>query len=655
MKNKFFKFLPLFAIISILGFSYVTSAATPTPVSPGWSYRSDGQLYTIPVGNTINVGHCNGCGGGPSTVVTDSSLTGNGALLTPLSLNIQTDGTLSGHGNSGSPLSVVGGTQGGGSVIASKTATTASLINTDVTSYNNGISGVGATITENINGLLPAQDGVTLLVGQRLLVKNQTTVLQNGVYVVTSLGGVGSKYILTRSTDSDSSSEFDNQLVQPTAGTLECPINQNCTEWAQTTATPVVGTDSIVYAVFTGSYVSQAVGGVQLANQIPLWLAAARVLTKGTTDFIFNPVTKSLGVSVTDGQGQIQIGGHTFGMQNFGLSNLAVGSVWNTSTIGTSFITVVGNGTGTSQIAGAGSNTFIGASTGISATTQNGLTLIGAGANVSGGTTNNSIAIGAGAVTTAPNEVVFSTPGSTAVGANHIYFGKGKQANSAQNIHLHGGDIASGNLNTTGGDLNLDSGRSTGSAIGGSVILNVSTTAALPGSTQNTSVPGLVVASPLTPTSTPCVTISNSYRLDCGSGLSGQVQVSNGAGLSTWTTPTVTTSSTYTPVATNVTNITASTPKNTTWSRVGNIVTEGGSITVTNTLAVASEVDISLGVASNLALATDLNGIVTMDSTASVNMYVKGDATNDRASIFFTSAGIGQTSTIYFTFMYQVI
>lgn len=114
-------------------------------------------------------------------------------------------------------------------------------------------------------------------------------------------------------------------------------------------------------------------------------------------------------------------------------------------------------------------------------------------------------------------------------------------------------------------------------------------------------------------------------------------------------------SANFTPSATNVTNITSSTPNNATYQRVGNIVTVFGTITVTNTLAVASEVDMSLPIASNLGVATDLNGLATMDSTASVNIYIKGDATNDRASIFFTSAGIGQTSTIYYSYQYKVI
>jgi hypothetical protein len=115
------------------------------------------------------------------------------------------------------------------------------------------------------------------------------------------------------------------------------------------------------------------------------------------------------------------------------------------------------------------------------------------------------------------------------------------------------------------------------------------------------------------------------------------------------------TSGTYTPATTNVTNITSSTPNNSTYTRVGNRVTVFGTVTITNTLAVASQVDIALPVASNLSAATDLNGTGTMDSTASVNLYINGDSTNDRARIFFTSAGVGQTSTIYFTFMYSVL
>lgn len=118
------------------------------------------------------------------------------------------------------------------------------------------------------------------------------------------------------------------------------------------------------------------------------------------------------------------------------------------------------------------------------------------------------------------------------------------------------------------------------------------------------------------------------------------------------------TSGTYTPTATNVTNITSSTPNNTTYQRVGNIVNVTGSITVTTTLAVASQVDVSLPIASNIGAVTDLNGLgdgANGTGGVSLGAYITGDATNDRASIFFTSVGVGATYTIYYHFSYKVI
>src|SRR5262249_54307258 len=60
-----------------------------------------------------------------------------------------------------------------------RAATTAAL---PACTYSNGSSGVGATLTGNSNGALPAQDGVTLSANQDLLVKDQSTASQNGIY-----------------------------------------------------------------------------------------------------------------------------------------------------------------------------------------------------------------------------------------------------------------------------------------------------------------------------------------------------------------------------------------------------------------------------------------------------------------------------------------
>ncbi len=64
------------------------------------------------------------------------------------------------------------------------------------------------------NGSLPAQDGVTLSVGDRFLVKDQTDGAQNGIYSVTSVGGASAKWKLTRTSDADSNTELRSTTRQ---------------------------------------------------------------------------------------------------------------------------------------------------------------------------------------------------------------------------------------------------------------------------------------------------------------------------------------------------------------------------------------------------------------------------------------------------------
>lgn len=68
--------------------------------------------------------------------------------------------------------------------------------------YSNGASGVGATLTAASNGALTV-DSYVAQNGDRILVKNQASGLQNGIYTVTDKGSAGTPYILTRATDAD--------------------------------------------------------------------------------------------------------------------------------------------------------------------------------------------------------------------------------------------------------------------------------------------------------------------------------------------------------------------------------------------------------------------------------------------------------------------
>ena len=84
-------------------------------------------------------------------------------------------------------------------------ATTAAL---PAASYANGASGVGATLTASANGAFPAQDGVAIPLNGRVLVKNQASGLENGVYALTQVGSAGAPWILTRATDFDTTAEM---------------------------------------------------------------------------------------------------------------------------------------------------------------------------------------------------------------------------------------------------------------------------------------------------------------------------------------------------------------------------------------------------------------------------------------------------------------
>jgi hypothetical protein len=74
--------------------------------------------------------------------------------------------------------------------------------------YSNGTAGVGATLTNAGAQAVLAIDGITLVAGDRVLVKNQTSTFQNGIYVVSNIGSASTNWVLTRADDYNQSSEI---------------------------------------------------------------------------------------------------------------------------------------------------------------------------------------------------------------------------------------------------------------------------------------------------------------------------------------------------------------------------------------------------------------------------------------------------------------
>jgi hypothetical protein len=77
-----------------------------------------------------------------------------------------------------------------------------SPINLNAT-YNNGTAGVGATLTNAGTQVELIIDGIFTSPGDRVLVYTQTNPIENGIYVVTTVGTVSTNWVLTRSSDAN--------------------------------------------------------------------------------------------------------------------------------------------------------------------------------------------------------------------------------------------------------------------------------------------------------------------------------------------------------------------------------------------------------------------------------------------------------------------
>lgn len=135
-------------------------------------------------------------------------------------------------------------------------ATTADLGFTydDIASGAN--DGIGDTLTATVNGPVTI-DGVTLTsVGVRVLVKDQTSAVENGIYAISNIGLAGSPgnpAVLTRATDFDGNPA--NEVTEGAYTFIQSGTTQAATSWLVTgtpTGSPptdiiVIGNDDIVW------------------------------------------------------------------------------------------------------------------------------------------------------------------------------------------------------------------------------------------------------------------------------------------------------------------------------------------------------------------------------------------------------------------------
>ena len=113
-------------------------------------------------------------------------------------------------------------------------------------------------------------------------------------------------------------------------------------------------------------------------------------------------------------------------------------------------------------------------------------------------------------------------------------------------------------------------------------------------------------------------------------------------------------SGTYTPTLTNVTNISASTAYSCQYMRVGNVVNVSGRVDIDATAAAATELGMSLPVASDFAANEKCAGTGASLTALDDAIVIRADATNNRAQFVFTATDVANTSR-FFQFQYVIL
>jgi Chaperone of endosialidase len=355
-------------------------------------------------------------------------------------------------------------------------ATTAAL----TVLYSNGAMGVGATLTNN-GALAPLQiDSTPVTPGMRVLVKNQASSIQNGVYDVTTVGTGLVPWVLVRSSD------FDNSPVgEVVAGdfvfTEIGPTNAG-TGWVQTQVGSggggalIIGVDPLLFTQFSSAGGYLAGTGLNLLGNT---FSNTGVLTVsgGTTGLLFSPTS---GNAVLSGTLAVANGGtgSTGGIDivlDSGASptypqNLTSG-VWygiGTKAAGNAGSVRIGNGA-----SAVGSDSV---AIGLSATSGATAT-IALGRNAKGGISLGNISIGdnAGSNTAGANNIaigVNAISSGTATGSQNVSVGTGSLGaltSGSDNASLGYNALVS--ITTGSGNIALGSTSGTGLTTGGGNVL----------------------------------------------------------------------------------------------------------------------------------------------------------------------------------------
>jgi len=287
----------------------------------------------------------------------------------------------------------------------------ASTADLGAVTYNNGSSGVGATLTKTTPFATFALDGGSPTVGQRVLIKNESNGAYNGIYTVTNVGSGSTGWVLTRATDYDTSGSGNNEIDQGDYVLVLSGTTNANTSWVQQTALPItVGTTALVFTQFGAATVYTAGTGLTLSsNQFSITNTAVTAATYGSASqvpvFAVNAqgqLTSVTNTSIAIASGAVSGLAASATTDTTNAANISSGTL-PTGRISGSYTGITGVGT---IAAGTWNGTAIGVGyggTGLTATPTNGQLAIGNGTGYSLATltagTNVSISNTAGGIT----------------------------------------------------------------------------------------------------------------------------------------------------------------------------------------------------------------------------------------------------------------
>ena len=280
--------------------------------------------------------------------------------------------------------------------------------------YNNGASGVGATLTNAGTQAALVIDGVTVAVSDRVLIYQQVNQIQNGIYVVTNVGSGSTNWVLTRASDADT------YIINSAAGLSEGStifVQQGATGAGETytcntTGVITFGTTNITFVQISSAQVYSAGTGLTLTGTVfsitPVGTAGTKGSASSVPVFVTNAsgqVTSSTDTAISIAATQVTSGtldtarlsGSYTGIT--GVGTLAAGT-WNGSIIGPTYGgTGVNNGSNTITL--SGNLSFSGAfNLGVTLTGATSITLPTSGTLISDTVTTLSSLVSVGTITT---------------------------------------------------------------------------------------------------------------------------------------------------------------------------------------------------------------------------------------------------------------